>query len=72
MRKPLSDQDKKRVRIEALLQLGFSESIIANKVACSLSTVKRWKKRFTEGASEQDRPRAGRPLQQLRHDANFG
>jgi transposase len=49
------------VRIEALLQLGFSESIIANKVACSLSTVKRWKKRFTEGASEQDRPRTGRP-----------
>lgn len=61
MGKPVPLFVKKRLRIQTLLGLQWSESRIAKEVSCSDKTVKRWKKRFEQGESEQDRARPGRP-----------
>lgn len=60
MGKPVPDRVKKRLRMETLLGLGWSVPIIAKDIGCSERTVTRWKQRFEQGDSEQDKPRSGR------------
>lgn len=61
MHQPVSEAVKKRVRIQQLLKLRWSAYRISDEVGVSESTVKRWKKCFESGKTEQDRPRSGRP-----------
>ena len=56
----VADRIKRRVRIQKLLELGYSIGAICDEEQCSRVTV-RWKKRLQEGEGEQDRPRRGRP-----------
>ena len=57
----VADRIKRRVRIQKLLELGYSIGAICDEEQCSRMTVLRWKKRLQEGEGEQDRPRRGRP-----------
>jgi transposase len=58
---PISDRQKKRLRIQKLLELGWNIQEIAEEEECDRNTVSRWKRRFEQGESEQDRNRTGRP-----------
>ena len=57
----IADRIKRRIRIQQLLELGYSVGAICDEEQCSRMTVLRWKKRFEAGEGEQDRPRGGRP-----------
>ena len=51
-----------RLQIRGLLQAGCSVRATAEKVGCDPTTVQVWKKRFRNAETEEDRPRAGRPV----------
>src|SRR5690348_5255477 len=57
-----SDRERKRLRIQKLLELNWTIAAICEEEKCNRSTVRRWKQRFERGESEQDRGRSGRPL----------
>ena len=57
----VADRIKRRLRIQQLLELGWSVGAICDQEQCSRMTVLRWKKRFEAGEQEQDRRRRGRP-----------
>jgi transposase len=57
---PVSDRVKKRLKIQTLLKLGWSKRAICTELKCGSDTYHRWKKRFAEGESEQDRRHSGR------------
>jgi len=45
----VADRIKRRVRIQKLLELGYSIGAICDEEQCSRMTVLRWKKRLQEG-----------------------
>jgi transposase len=56
-----SEREKKRLRIQQLLELGWSMRAICQKEKCTLSMVAKWKRRFELKESASDRQRSGRP-----------
>ncbi len=57
---PVSERVKKILKLQTLLQLGWSKRAICAELKCGSGTYHRWKKRFAEGESEQDRRHSGR------------
>jgi len=51
---------KERLKIAVLLAQGMSLSAVANKVGCTVPTVRKWAKRSAQGSLDV-LPRSGRP-----------
>src|SRR5690242_11785206 len=60
MPSPVPPKIKQRLRVQTLLALDWSTSMIAADVGCTQRTAQRWKARFISGGNEQDQAHTGR------------